>query len=64
MPIPQNDISNHQAKGFLNNGIPLIIFNVSGVLQIEGGRKWENELLLKNCIIDNLVCLMASLSYV
>jgi hypothetical protein len=58
MPNQGNNIFNHQAKAFLDNGKPLINLSISGVLEIDAGSEWKNEVLIENCVVDNLKCLM------
>jgi hypothetical protein len=58
IPNPKSNILSHQANAFLYNGSPLINFSINGVLEIDAGSEWKNEVFIENCIVDNLKCLM------
>jgi len=53
-----SNISHHQAKAFLDNGSSLRNYSISGVLEIDAGQDWNKEVVIENCIVENLRCLM------
>jgi hypothetical protein len=58
IPNPEINVLPHQAKVLLDKGSPLNNFSISGVLEIDAGSEWKNEVFIENCIVDNLKCLM------
>lgn len=58
LPNPGINISPYKAKAFLDNGSPLNNFSISGVLEVDAGSEFKNEVCIEDCIIDNLKCLM------
>lgn len=54
---PVNCISAYEAKKSIDNGIPLRDLFITGILNIEGGSDWDKEIIIENCIIENIVCI-------
>ena len=55
---PDITITAYQAKEILGDGGPLINYRIEGSLEIDSGCDWEKVVLIENCIIENLKCVM------
>ena len=58
LPNPENNISFHQAKALLDTGRPLTKSSINGILELDGGSECNNEVLIEDCFVENLKCLM------
>ncbi|SHE65507.1 hypothetical protein [Pedobacter caeni] len=54
---PIDTISANEAKKNISSGIPLRNVFITGTLNIENGSEWDKEMIIENCIIENLVCI-------
>ncbi|WP_316835637.1 hypothetical protein [Pedobacter nutrimenti] len=54
---PIDNISANDAKKHIGCGIPLRDVFVTGILNLEGGREWDKEIIIENCVIENLICI-------
>lgn len=54
---PINSISAKEAKKNIDSGIPLRDVFITGILNIGGGSEWDKEIIIENCIIENLFCI-------
>lgn len=54
---PINSISANEAKKNIDSGIPLRDIFIAGILNIENGSEWDKEIIIENCIIENIVCI-------
>lgn len=54
---PINSLSANEAKKNIDSGIPLREIFIAGILNIENGSEWDKEIIIENCIIENIVCI-------
>jgi len=53
--LPTNKITTERATDLLKDGRPLTDFYVEGKIDLATSFNWEKEVIIENCIVDNLV---------
>lgn len=53
-----NGIAHQEAKNILDKGDPLKRFIVDGSIEFDAGSRWENQLTIVDCVLENFNCLM------
>jgi hypothetical protein len=52
---PKHNISIERATDTINEGLPLVDLYIDGAIELATASKWGQEVVIENCIVENLV---------